>query len=466
MASARSAKAAARRRASTCASPNERTPGVSTTHPPPRQRQRHRRSGGVPALADPADRAGGPSASGTSAFTSVDLPTPEWPTSTETRPASSARTVVQRRSSRPAVTSDGRSRSAYCVERTAPGRRGRPWSGTAPGPGRRRRRRPGSGRRNRCAAAGRPAPPTITSWSALATTTRSVGIGVVGGAAQHAAPLADPHDPGQRVRARRDRSPTMPDLVADDDRRAAQLAGPHRRHRTARVAVEQRRPTGRGRPSTTIAAVGVGVLGPGLGARPGALRAGPDPDVGLVVVVPRRALGPAQRRSRRQHVRPHAGEVGQRLGGGGDVVDLDAGHPQPDDRAGGRHPVVGVGAPGAGRAAAAVDRQAVRGLLARRRRGALISAASAASRSVSWPRRWAMPRSRDGDRRPARPAPRRRGQFADVVQVDVDAVRAGRGPVTVRPSSSEVDRRRPSRSRMPADGVAGLGGARPASPAR
>ena len=39
---------------------------------------------------------------------------------------------------------------------------------------------------------------TMTSWSALATTHPFGGVVVVGGAAQHAAALGDPHDPGER----------------------------------------------------------------------------------------------------------------------------------------------------------------------------------------------------------------------------------------------------------------------------
>ena len=54
------------------------------------QRQRQRRHGRVAALADAADPPTARSASGTSALTSVDLPTPECPTSAETRPASRA----------------------------------------------------------------------------------------------------------------------------------------------------------------------------------------------------------------------------------------------------------------------------------------------------------------------------------------------------------------------------------------
>ena len=54
----------------------------------------------------------------------------------------------------------------------------------------------------------------------------------------------------------------------------------------------------------------------------------------------------------------------------------------------------------------------------------LISALSAARRSVSWPRRWAMPLSRDtdpgvGQRGQCR---HRRGQLTDGAQVDLEAV--------------------------------------------
>ena len=60
----------------------------------------------------------------------------------------------------------------------------------------------------------------------------------------------------------------------------------------------------------------------------------------------------------------------------------------------------------------------------------LISALSAASRSVSWPRRWAMPVSRDTDPGVGQRGQRRhrRRQLADVAQVDVEAV-VGRRPV-------------------------------------
>ena len=57
------------------------------------------------------------------------------------------------------------------------------------------------------------------------------------------------------------------------------------------------------------------------------------------------------------------GNSRQRLGGGADVVHLDAGYPQPDDRAGHRHPVIGIGTPGARPQRCRGDHQAVGGFL-------------------------------------------------------------------------------------------------------
>ena len=79
-----------------------------------------------------------------------------------------------------------------------------------------------------------------------------------------------------------------------------------------------------------------------------------------------------------------------------DVVDLDAVDGQPEHRAGGRHPVVGVGVPGAAVQRARVDRQRRRPPRPRRRRGGSARWPSAASRSVSCPRMWAMPVRWDG----------------------------------------------------------------------
>ena len=66
---------------------------------------------------------------------------------------------------------------------------------------------------------------------------------------------------------------------------------------------------------------------------------------------------------------PQLREFRQRLGGGADVVDLDAGYPQPDDRAGHRHPMIGIGAPGAGPQRCRGDHQTVGRFLAVAARG-------------------------------------------------------------------------------------------------
>ena len=68
---------------STCATPNERTPGVSIIHPPPASASAIAedevcRPRPVASLTEPVAR----SALSTSAFTKVDFPTPEWPSST------------------------------------------------------------------------------------------------------------------------------------------------------------------------------------------------------------------------------------------------------------------------------------------------------------------------------------------------------------------------------------------------
>ena len=73
---------------------------------------------------------------------------------------------------------------------------------------------------------------TTTSWSALATTTRSMGS--VSSAVRRSTvrALGDPHDPGERAVAA-GRVADEAHLVTDDDALAAQLAGPHRERRAS-----------------------------------------------------------------------------------------------------------------------------------------------------------------------------------------------------------------------------------------
>ena len=102
----------ARRPGVTWASPKDRTPGVSTTQPRPSGSGRAMAATVVwrplpTADTTPVARA----ASGTSLLTSVDLPTPECPTSAETRPSSRSASASGGWSRR--VTTTGSSSSRY-----------------------------------------------------------------------------------------------------------------------------------------------------------------------------------------------------------------------------------------------------------------------------------------------------------------------------------------------------------------
>ena len=77
----------------TWASPNERTPGVSITHPPARSGSAIADVEVCRPLPTPVTLPVARLASGTSAFTSVDLPTPECPIITDTDRSSRSRTA-------------------------------------------------------------------------------------------------------------------------------------------------------------------------------------------------------------------------------------------------------------------------------------------------------------------------------------------------------------------------------------
>jgi len=142
------------------------------------------------------------------------------------------------------------------------------------------------------------------------------------------------------------------------------------------------------------------------------------------------------------------------------------GHDQPDQRAGGGHPVVGVGAPGSVGAPAqrpGPDGQPVGGLggvPAERgqlggQRGQPVGLVAAQVGDAAQLRRAVGQRGQGGDGR---------GELADVVQVDVDPgepVGTGHGDA-VRPGSDG----RAELFEHAQDGHARLGGTRPASPAR
>ena len=115
------------------------------------------------------------------------------------------------------------------------------------------------------------------------------GIVVIGGAPQHCSPRPTPDDAGQGIRPT-GKVANHVDVVADDDRCAAQFSCPHRGDPAIGVAVEHASPA---------AAVDadhhgrfcVGVFGAGLGPRSRtASRA--DLDVGLVVVARPQPLDP------------------------------------------------------------------------------------------------------------------------------------------------------------------------------
>ena len=200
------------------------------------------------------------------------------------------------------------------------------------------------------------------------------------------------------VSASPDTSPTIADPVTDDDAAPAQLAGLHGDHLAARLG-----PVDAAGHVTEAARVAAPVDGDDV-----ARARRPRGWAGPWCAAASRATGGRGRRPRRarargadrcrqpEQLRPEVDEARQGLAGGRDVVHLDAGHPQAEHGGGGGEPMVVVR-----REQPAVQRPR----LDRRGRprsrctsppSAVISAASAASRSVSWWRRCAMPRSVEG----------------------------------------------------------------------
>ncbi len=198
-------------------------------------------------------------------------------------------------------------------------------------------------------------------------------VGVVGAAAQERLAVLDLHQPGQGVRLTGD-VPDERDEVAGHHGIAAQFPGaggddlaflPGALADDGRVAsaVHGDDPAGDG----------VLVGGTVLGARPRALFVGPDPDVGFVpgVSAAGHGWGPLCQRGPRglssaalgEHRFPQQGEVRHGLGGGRDVLDLDAGHGQAQDGACRGHAVVRVAVDDAGVERGGPDDQAVAGFL-------------------------------------------------------------------------------------------------------
>ena len=195
----------------------------------------------------------------------------------------------------------------------------------------------------------------MSIWSAFATMIALDLVGVVGAAAQQRRALLDADDAGEGA-VFAGRVADDVDAVAGDDRLAAQLArargGDHAlvgpvlvdQHGVAAAVDAEHAPVD-----------GVGVPGRVLGARAVAASVRPHPDVGLVelgfvVVV---VVGVSTTSCAASAAR--ARELGHRLGGRADVVDLDA-RARRGRRARRSWPCGGRGARARARRAAARDR--------------------------------------------------------------------------------------------------------------
>ena len=257
--------------------PKLRSPGVSISHPPP---------GSASATADddvcrprPVTTFTAPtarSASGIRALTSVDLPTPEWPTRTLSFPASSAAQLVECLLGQRAAEHDP-AHAERCVDRQdrlGPGEigLGQAEHGLEPGvvggdqepvdqpePWRRVGER---GDDHELVGVGDDRPLDR--------------VGVIGRPAQDGPARLDPDDPGERAGRAADVA-GQADGVTGHDVAAAELTCLHR----GDDLVADHAPV----PATVDGGDegfdGLGVRGPPPGARPGAA-AGPDPDVILV----------------------------------------------------------------------------------------------------------------------------------------------------------------------------------------
>ena len=211
------------------------------------------------------------------------------------------------------------------------------------------------------------------------------GVGVIGGAAQHRSPVTSTDDPRQ-VSGRPDRSPTTstssPTTIGVRPSSRARIAVTGRLRSPPNTHPHRPRST-----VTTMAGFGVGVLRGGswcAGANP----PGPDMHIGLVVVP-----APPDAQPRPSMPVHSAGKSGSVLA----VVAMSCTcTPEPAARYRPRrgHPVVGVGCQTPPCSGVAVI-TSPSGVSAQFPPSRLISALSAASQSVSCPRRCAMPVSRE-----------------------------------------------------------------------
>ena len=237
--SARSENASSTSSGSMWARPNDRIPGVSITQPPPGSGSATDWVEVCLPLPTPDTAPMARSAWGTRRFTNVDLPTPEWPEQHGDVPGQQRLAPASSGSSRPAVTTV-RSRSANCSANGCRGRQvglGQAQDGPeAAGVGGDQRAVHQSGARRRVGQRHH-----HQQLVGVGHHHPFGGVGVIGGAAQHRSPLAAPHDAGQGVGPAGQVAHHV-DLVADDDRGAAQFAGPHRGHRPLRIAAEHAAP--------------------------------------------------------------------------------------------------------------------------------------------------------------------------------------------------------------------------------
>ena len=189
-----------------------------------------------------------------------------------------------------------------------------------------------------------------------------------------------------------------------------------------------------------------------------------------VMLVPRlgRAHGKRPRRNPAwvggvDHRQPQVGELGHGLGRAADVVQLDVGHHQAEQRAGLGHPVVGVGLPLRSAQQPRVDGQAVVGLPSR---GCPAARARSPARPAGRSRGRGCGRCRAGEwcrSASAATAATTGVSSLAAAQVEVDRRASWLVPRTVRPRSSKLDVGA-ERGQDVADRIAGL--VRSAGPVR
>src|SRR5882757_2441652 len=216
------------------------------------------------------------------------------------------------------------------------------------------------------------------------------GICVICGAAQHGSAFSASDDAGQGVLQPGQVADDV-HVIADDDRGPAEFPGPHRGDHPVRGSAKGTAP-----PAAVDGddhrLLGVGVVGSSLGPRPRAL-ARAYPDIGLVVVVRCQGISGACPATMSAHMPGKSGSVLA-------VVAMSS-TATPTTRSPMMAPAVAIRWSAYERQIPPCSGAAVitspSSDSSHRPPSRLISAVSAASRSVSWPRRWAMPLNLDTD---------------------------------------------------------------------